>query len=305
MADLEAAADAALASVKEFEDQVGETQEALEQLAEQAKRTQGQVAADWATLEASLSTFLKAVEAQRTESDQDGERAAQALGELAVAVGGARTEGEPELLGARDELLGFGQRVEAAGPPVTALSEDLRLLGQSVADRAAQVETELNEALREARDFLGVQMVEDLHGLAEALRQRGSALETAVADQCLTALDEAYQDFEAKLGELEQLLEQKSFTETEDHVREVVEFSINEYRQGQSDALDVLAGNVRDLEQELATLKDSVAQRQTDTATDKDALDQDAQLVEGLAADMDAALGAVKALMASYTFVSF
>jgi hypothetical protein len=305
VADLEAAADAALASVKEFEDHVGETRDALEQLAEQAQRTQNQVAADWSTLEASLNAFIKAMEGQRTESDQDGERAAQALGELTVALGGARTEGEPELLGARDELLGFGQKVDSAAPPVTAMGEDLRVLAQSVADRAAQVEVELNQALQEARDFLGVQMVEDLHGIAEALRQRGAALETMVADQCVAALDEAYQDFETKVGELEQLVEQMSFTDTENHVREVVEFSINEYRQGQSDAFDVLAGNVKDLEQELLNLKEAVAQRQADTATDKDALDQDAQLVEGLAADMDAALGAVKALMAGYTFVSF
>ena len=305
MAELEAAADAAVVSVKKFEDEVTEAEEALKELEEQAERLQGQLTTAWATVEACLTAFSKAIEAQRVESGEDGQRAQQALGEVTTALGTARGEGEAELLGARDELLGFGQRVDGVRPTVANFSDDLRTLAQSVADRAGQIETQLDLALNEARDFLGVQMVEDLRGIASALQERGMAVEAMVTTQCVTALDAAYQDFETKVGELETLIEEKAFTEPADHAREVVEFSIGEYRQAQNGALEVLAGNVRDLELELANLTESLGRRRTEIDTDKDAFDQEAQLVESLAADMAAALNSVKALMASYTFVEF
>lgn len=150
-----------------------------------------------------------------------------------------------------------------------------------------------------------MQLVQDLEALQQALQRRAMDVESVVTGQCMQTLEECWQDFEAKLGELEQLVREKAFEEPAEHVREVMEFSVGESKQAHEAVLDTLAGNVRTLEDDLAGLKESIEQRRTEVETDRDALESEVEAAERLALAAYDALVAVKALMASYTFVSF
>jgi chromosome segregation ATPase len=305
MADLETAAEGALVRVKEFEARFEKAQASFAALRDEATTLRAQLESDWTGLAEAAQSLIRSAEEHRKAFDTDGQEAAQALAGLGSAVGGAVPEAQQELQGATGEVAGLGERVEGERPRLEAAEERLRALADDIASRADQVERQLAEALREARDFVGVEVAADLQAIEDAIRQRAASVQSVVAEQCTQAIEDAYADFESKLDELEQLVSEKAFEEPGQHVDEVVQFSVQEAQTAHKDALDALVAGVDALEAELRTLEEDVKQHAADVEGEAQTLDGE---VEGALALADAMTGAVRALrelIASYGLASY
>jgi SMC interacting uncharacterized protein involved in chromosome segregation len=304
MADLDAAADAALAKVKELSGHVDDAREACTELRDEASRLKGEMEADWDALHERAKALLDSVPEQRTQLDQEAQQATRSLGELAGAVASAGGEGEQLQRTEAAQVTAFGDQAEGLRPQVTAMIEQAESALRSLAQQAAEMESALTEAVAEARAFVEGEAREQLSAMKDSINEGAEELRRALAEESTAALDEAFSTWEAKLGELEGFVE-KAFEDAGQHVEDVVTYSLKECAKGHTEAIDELV-QVMDatLAPAIETLEAAVEQATSEVEGAESGLEVD---FEETAKELEAALAAlqhVKELLASYSFVN-
>lgn len=125
----------------------------------------------------------------------------------------------------------------------------------------------------------------------------------ALADECASALDEAYASWESGLEAVESKVEQ-AFADARTHAEDVVTYSLEECRTAHADELDELVQLLdTTLGPALEKLEAAIEQRGGEVDASHGALETDLdETGRGLEAAI-AALQRVKELLASYSFV--
>jgi DNA repair exonuclease SbcCD ATPase subunit len=302
MPDFDVAADTALMKIGEFSGHVEKAQAAFAAFEEQLDRLRAQVDADWAALGEAVSSYLEKAGAQGTRLGQEHQEAEAALGELRQAVDSAQAEGQTELSGAKAHVAALGEQVEGTRPQVDTLAEQAEGAARGLAERASAIQDALDEALSQAREFLEVQVVGQFKEMSEEIERRAEALQTALADECETALEQAQEDLESKLDEVDQLAD-GAFGDARRHVEEVLDFSISESVKSHEQVLGELAGLAGELETAVEALSQATAQRKSEVEQGQGSREDARTDTDGRLNEMIGALNGVKDLLASFTFV--
>jgi hypothetical protein len=303
MADLEAAADLALARTKQLEEHADEAQDALAAFEEHIERLAGQLEADTAALSARAREVMAAAGEHAAAIAQECQEAAAELGALEDATGSAHAEAVAATRRRGAEAAALTQGLQAGQARVEALAADAQAAFRALAAQAAEVESQVEQALDEARQFVGVQVVEDLQAMREELVERAGAVRALLADECAQRLDDKYSEWEGRLAEIEAFVA-KAFTDAGQHAEEVVAFSLEECAKGHAEALDDVKALVDGtLEPALRTLEAAVADRRAELQAAAGSVEAGLDATASRLEAAIAALEAVRALLASYTFV--
>jgi uncharacterized phage infection (PIP) family protein YhgE len=304
MADLEAAADAALAKVKELSGHVDDAREACTGLREEAERLRGEMEADWEAFQQKARTLLDAVPEGRARIDEGAQEALRGLGELSGAVANAGAEGEGLERTEAAQVAALGDGVEGLRPQMASLIEHAETALESLTRQAAAAEEALEEAVSEARAFVEGEAREQLTAMQDSIGAAAAEIGRALAEESTASLDEACSTWEQKLGELEGFVE-KAFADTGQHVEDVVTYSLKECAKAHAEALDRL---VEALDATLAPAMEALEAAVEQSASEVQGAESGLEIdFDETGRELEAALAAlqrVKEVLASYSFVS-
>jgi ABC-type transporter Mla subunit MlaD len=307
MADtLETAADELVRKLRSVDGEIETATDTLEDLKQQASALGARIDAAWTELARQVAELVDKAEEERAAIERECQEAAQAVAQL---EGGARSTRE-SAVSALEQVQAstnteFAEAVRQKQEPldqlVTQAAEDTF---ESLGERAGEVASELEQALGEARDFLADEVVSSLEEMQDQIGERLSALRETLVDECGSAVQAAYDDWSAKLDEVVEKVEEEGFDAARDHVKEVVEFALDQCAEAHEKELERLMQVVQLVEEALDTVKTDVEGHRGDLAQDKEALDEGVNETKQALADALEALDQVKQLLASYTFVS-
>lgn len=308
MADtLETAADELVRKIRSVEGEVETATERLDDLKKQASALGGQIDDAWTELARQVGELMDKAEEERVAIQRNCEEAAQAVAQLEGGARGTRESAASALEQVQASTnTEFADAIRLKQEPldqlVTQAAEDTF---ESLGERAGEVASELEQALGEARDFLADEVVASLEEMQGQIEERLSAMRETLVEDCGSAIQEAYDDWSAKLDEVVGTVEEKGFDAAQDHAKEVVDYALEQCAQAHEGELERLMQVVQLVEEALDTVKTDVEGRRGSLAEDgKEALDDGANETKQALADALEALDQVKQLLASYTFVA-
>jgi DNA anti-recombination protein RmuC len=308
MADtLETAADELVRKIRSVEGEVETATERLDDLKKQASALGGQIDDAWTELARQVGELMDKAEEERVAIQRNCEEAAQAVAQLEGGARGTRESAASALEQVQASTnTEFADAIRLKQEPldqlVTQAAEDTF---ESLGERAGEVASELEQALGEARDFLADEVVASLEEMQGQIEERLSAMRETLVEDCGSAIQEAYDDWSAKLDEVVGTVEEKGFDAAQDHAKEVVDYALEQCAQAHEAELERLMQVVQLVEEALDTVKTDVEGRRGSLAEDgKEALDDGANETKQALADALEALDQVKQLLASYTFVA-
>jgi chromosome segregation ATPase len=208
MADLEAAADAALMKVKELEGGVEGGRAALTSLREELARLAARLDEDWAALREKGAAIVSRVQEESSRLAEDGREAQVALSELDGAMAATRAESERALAEAAAGVSALGAQVDGARPAMEALVQQAEAAFQSLSEQAAQVQAALEGALGSAAEFLESEVAPALEAMAEEIEGAAEEAAAVLGDELPSSLDELLGQWESKVAELESFIEE-------------------------------------------------------------------------------------------------
>jgi hypothetical protein len=303
VADLDTAAADLVVQLQGLEAQITRAQHELAELEEQLSTVASHVDADWASLEERVQALLAKVHEEKGKVDEEGQAAVQSLTEVSTTAHTAQGEAHPAMQQASSDVSGFSDHVASIEPQVESMVETVSSAAHALAERAQAAETNLEEALTEAREFLQDQVLSDLHHMQEEIKERSEHLRSVITEE-ETRLDQAYADWTEKLTEVEGLVEQ-AFADAHDHARDVVNYSVEECSHGEQGEAERLATLLSTLEGLLEHLHSEAEECTTDIGEEgKNALDQGLSTTKAEITSALAALARVKELLAKFSFVS-
>ncbi len=302
MADLEAAAEAALVKVTQLAELGQEAEDALQSLEERLTTIREQVESDAQALAGDVSDFLERLEDEKKRLHDRGEEVAGALSETQASVATTNEDVQQGLQEARAEVAALAGPVQAAPGQIDEMVQELETAAQSFRDQAAAIEAQLEQAFAEAREFVGVDVVDDLRAMREAVEERAQAVQETIGREYETALQAKYDHWLATLNEVEGLVHD-AFERARDHVTQVVEYALEEAPRRHQVALDELPPLVATLEGAAEALQGAVAEIEAEVQQGHEATAEEVRDTGSAAQAMTTALEGLKALLARFTFV--
>jgi hypothetical protein len=302
LADLETVAPQTLEKVEALVTTVESANTALGELETELGRVMGEMDADWTNLNERVGTFLQSLQEDRAKLATDTQAALQGLAELLEALHRAQGEAEQDVVGMRDGLLAFRERIVAATTMVGEWIEALNGSTQALVERAQAMQTQIETALNATQTEVEGALTTELTTAQTDVEQAAQDLDTTLDNDLTPALEARWADWEQKLAEVEAIVEQ-AFTDAADHVDKVAEYSLEECEKAHNTAFDQIALLVDDVEAQLVALRDAANQSGTDVTAKKDALETGADETSLALDEMIGALDQVTQLLGNYTFV--
>lgn len=302
MTDLEGAADVAVIRVKDLSAHMEKAGAALASLDERLEHVKEQVASDWTALEEKMRALLEVARAQAAAIAEDGQEARQGLADLDDALEKAAPEWDGALETGRSEIAALATHVSETEPVIAAAGDGAEAAARSLAQRAAAIEAQLQQAVADSRAFLENEVASGLTETREAIQQRASALQAALTDECQTVMEEAVTGWQQRLDQVEDLVDQE-FASARKHAAAVVEFSLEECRRGHEEAWEGLSSLAADLDGLLQKLGEAVRVRTGELAERGSAAEETLAEATARVELMRMALKQEWELMAQYEFV--
>lgn len=239
-------------------------------------------------------------EALNREVNEAGQRVSQAEGQVAQSRG----EAEGELESAKGQLEALTQSVNGLEPQVESLAvQGAEEPSQAIVQMAGELTTNVQQALDSAQSLLEGEVSDELDQMRTDLEQRVEALKTAV-QEAEQEIDQAHTDFAARVDEATQLVQQQAFEAAGNHIKEVVQYAIEETGKACDEQIAELTQLSTDLASLLAGLKAELeAARGKIQDEGQEPLHGDMDELTAAVGSAQGALDQVKALLASYTFV--
>jgi hypothetical protein len=262
----------------------------------------GEMDADWTNLNERVGTFLQSLQEDRAKLATDTQNALQGLAELLEALHRAQGEAEQDVVGMRDGLLAFRERIVAATTMVGEWIEALNGTTQALVERAQAMKTEIETALNATQTEVEGSLTPELTTAQSEVETAAQDLDTTLDNDLTPALEARWADWEQKLAEVEAIVEQ-AFTDAADHLDKVAEYSLEECEKAHTAAFDQIGLLVDDVEAQLVALRDAANQSGTDVTAKKDALETGADETSLALDEMIGALDQVTQLLGNYTFV--
>jgi hypothetical protein len=260
VADLEAAADVALVKIKDLSAHVDKAEAAFTAVEERLDDVRTQFATDWAALDEKTRVLLELARAQAAGIAEEGEEARQGLTGLEESLARAASEWDDAIERSGSETSTFTAHVSEKEPVISQARHETEAASRSLAERAAAIEAQLQQAVTEARDLLEGDVAGELKEMRDAVRQRASALGSVLAGECGAILDEAFASWEQQVAQVEEVIDQE-FASARQHAADVVEFALKECRQGHEDAWAEIGVLVASLDALLQGLGEAVRAR--------------------------------------------
>ena len=304
MANLEVAADELVRKLTSVTDEVNEAHERFATLTGQVAALAGEVDQEWAELvRAAGELVAKAQAEQETLARETGE-SVQALaalegtaerGEEAVATGLEAAEN-----GTKD----LAEVIRQHRPPVESAGEAGERSLQALGEQAEALGTQLEQVLQEGRDFLTGEVAAELDTLRDAIADRFAEMRTTLVEECGGALQTAYDDWSARLGEVLETIEQEGFQAARENAEEVVGWALSECATAHEEELNRLRDVAEVVQGALRSLEEDLAECATDVGEEgAEALEQALAEAQQALAGMIAALDGCRQEMSSYSFV--
>jgi hypothetical protein len=305
VATLDDAAEALVIKLRGLDSEIEESEHRLGDFRAQIEGASHDVDQEWAALTDAVSSFLAKVHEEQQRLDQETQQALQAAADAQHAVATDGGEAHSAIAEGRAHLDALAQHgTELHRSVETLTTEAGEAPAHNLAQHAAQVEQELTHALEEARDFVRNEVVHGIEEVAHDIRDRCQALHNTLAEEHTHALQAAFDEWESKIEELEEYVATRAFQASHQHAHDVVDYAFRECQTSIAQHLDqlhefvgLLVGQVQELAAEAQRSEDALVAR---SGTD---------LAGGLQGTCDAvanalsALGSVRELLASYSFV--
>lgn len=302
MADLETAAETALAKAVELRELLSRAHAAFASLERQATELSSQLEADWSALEERGRALLDRCGEEEESLSREGEEAVRTLAGLTAEFGEARPEGETSLEAARVSLSGLGARLMGASPEIVSMADQVEETARETAEGAAEVAGALEEALAEARELLEGKLVHDMEAMQEAIEDSAEACCRSITE-AESELEERCADWSDALQAVLDLVEQ-AFDDARQHLADVAEFSLAECRRRHQEFWeDDVAEQLEQLESVLQELGETVEQRTADVKAGDGALSEAVTDADDRLVTLLSALERVKERLATYEFV--
>jgi hypothetical protein len=303
MADLEEAADVALVKVKELQAHVEKAEAALAAVEQRLGHLKERTASDWAALAETAASLLEGARAQAAQLREDGQAAHEACAAMDEALTDGGSAWDPALDATRQGVTALGAHVAESEAPLFQAGDEAETALRDLGERAAALEAELRRAVADARHFLEREVVEDLREMRGEVRERAAALQASLADECAALLDEAYASWETRVAQVEEVLDQE-FAGARQHLSDVVEFSLEECRQGHDEVWEDVVDAVATLEGRLQRLAEAARERDAELGERRASVEQ---ALGEAAARMELMSGLLRQeldVLASYDFVN-
>jgi hypothetical protein len=291
---------AALVRVKRLDEQAEESGQELAETARQLAAASAQVESEWARLAGDLRAFaLRAREGKERLQGED-DQAGDGVQAVRAAMGEAQPRVLEELAGAQGGLSTIRSQSSAMRAPVAELIERLAEWTRDLAERAAGLREELQQAVSTAVGTVG-HLVGGLEHAREALENRAHELRDHLAEELPLVLQSKFENWRDTLDEVEAIVAE-AFQDAHEHVTDVVDFSLQECAARHGEAIDDLAGLVDNLDEAAVRLAQAIDDRRQEIEQAGRLHAQSAGETDGRLEAMTAALRGVRQLMARYGF---
>lgn len=305
MVTLEDVAAELVVRLRGLESEIDESGRKVEGLRDGAEAVGREVDQEWKSFEEALSDFLRKLGEKQEQLDRRAQETFSDLGEAqqAVASSGA---------GARTEVAQGSAQLEALRDQATALEPGVELLvaeggeapARSLVERAHELEQELVRLTEEACSFLRDEVVPGVEGLATDVGEACQALKQTLEEQLAAELQASFDDWQSKVDELEDYVSTQGFMASHTHALAVVEWAIEQCRGACQDHLAKLDGVVEAAIRPLQVLAADVERAGNALAAGATELVHGLDGTRDAARDAGAALGTVRELLNSYSFLA-
>lgn len=269
MADLETAAGEAIISVRQLEARISDANARLDQLRESSLAAiDAQCDTVWARLEQQVATFINAVHEQQKLVHSLGQDTLGTLGSTRDALNKAYSVAESHVGEASSMISSLREEVAAVEPEITAMLEALQASAQRLEQQLTTADTELEQATQDARQFIGVEVVEALQQMQQEVQRQAVEVRRAVREEAQAPVEEKDIDWAAKLAEVVGSV-QEAFEGTAAHAEAVAAFSIGNCQEAFEGTLKELKSAADTVAAAIETYRVDVeeAQRETSAAT--------------------------------------
>jgi chromosome segregation ATPase len=304
VATFETAAEDLAKKIATLEDILERSDTRFEELRKELSTLGEGVEQDYEALIQQAQAFFAKLQEEREALAREVGEAGQKVSEAETQVGQSRGEAESALAGAKGSLEALTANLGALSPQVeTLVAQGAETPSQGLGQMAGQVETTMQQALDGAKEHLQSEVTDELEQMRKDLDQAVEDLQTA-ATEAGAQVDRAYADFASHLVEATELVGEQCFEAAGKHVKEVVQYAVEECGKLHEEEIRLVGDMANDLTRLLEGFK-------TELDTERDRIRNEGQ--EPLQTDMgelttavgaaQTALDQVKALLASYTFV--
>jgi len=305
MATFEDAAEELVLKLRGLDSEIEESEQKLDDLHERVDAMTDEVDQEWTALDAAAKSFLEKVAEERKQLDEQARQTVQDVADAQKAVAEHGAQARSEIHEGRARLDELGQHANGLEPGVESLAgEGGEAPAHDLAERARELEQELERAVQDAQAFMRDEAVPGIEALASEVREHCQEIRRVLAEEATAALQRAFDGWNSELGELEQHVVTQGFEASYGHARAVVELAIEECRsasQQQLDALKQLVGVLQGQLKELATEIEQAASGLVDQAGHE--LVQELERTQTASTQAVAALDRVRSTLGSYSFV--
>jgi len=304
VATLDNAAEELVVKLKGLDSEIEESQHTLEELRGRVDETSDEVEQEWSHLTEAVTSFLDKLRQQQDQLSAEVREALQATADASGAVQEDGAHMRSEIGEAQADMEALSQHATGLEPGVDALAAEAgEAPAQRLAERAKGVEQQLAQVLEEVRNFIQDEVETALDQIAEDVRERCQALRDTFAEDAPAGLQAVFDDWEAKLDELEDYVSQQGFLASHSHARAVVDWALEECRTVCEEHLEALNGVVQEAVRPLQELAEEIQLTGETLTGDGAELTREMDAARASVARAISGLDSVKELLAGYTFV--
>ncbi len=305
MATLEDAAEELVVKLRGLDSEIEESSHKLEELRDRVEDVGEDVEKEWTALGEAVTSFLDKVREEQEALDRQAQETLQGVSDAHQAVAEDGAAARTEIAEGHAQLEALGQHATGLEPGVESLTADAgEAPARSLAERAHELQQELERVVEEARDFLRDEVVPAVEHVATDVRERCQELHRELAEEMTGALQQAFDDWEPKVDQLEEYVATKGFQTSQHHAHDVVDYALEECQTACGHQLE-------DLQQLVGILVTQLGELATEVHHSADTLVTQAgtELAQELDRTRDAGVNAVAALdavrqrLAAYSFV--
>ena len=304
MATFETAAEELAKKIATLEEILDKADDRFDDLRKQLGTLEEGINEDFTELVEQARSFFSKLQEERESLAREVNEAGQKVVAAENQVGESRGEVERSLGEAEGSLEGLTGNLTALVPQVESLvAEGAETPSQAIGQMAGDIQTSMTQALDAAREMLDNEVTDELDQMRQDLEDRVEALETS-AREAGERVERAYSEFATRLDEATSLVEDQAFEAAGKHVKEVVDYAVEECAKAHEQEIETLGDMATDLGKLLDGLKDELeTSRDRVKEEGQDALRTDMEELTTAVGAAQAALDQVKDLLASYTFV--
>ena len=307
MANLEVAADELVRKLKSVDDEVTEARQGLARLTDQIESLGGALDEQWIEVAKAVAELLETASEELGTLEREAQETTQVVASLEGTGHAAEEAAQAGLEAAEQGTASLAEAVEQRARQVDGAAESVDQALAGLEAHAAEVATELERVMEQARAFLTGEVVSALETSQGAIADRIEAVRATIAGECAAAAQKAFDEWADHLEEAVALVEEQGFLAMAVQAQQVVDWALPEVEREYEGELELLVGIAGLVEQALETLRDETLPECADQVGGEQgaaALAQAVAETESALAEMMSALDAVRQVMGRYSFVA-